>query len=259
MSLDRPAFSLIQGGASESGGARAEAPSFQYGHGLAHELRELNERWNNRLTIKVGALAKRYVEGRLSIICYTSLCPKGGKVESSFCVNSNGAVNDSIAVVINCAYARKPRDCQGWDKQLVLVDVVEFASFPNRKVPSFVRAYFVKDDILKIGCGFHCQSEMTGLCHSVPESVLRKMDAIPVLSERPDDVAGDVVEGHMQVVDRVADDQRDLGWQRLRAVPDAVAAGLRLLVHPKGVEVRFEESGDDRLQLVDVAYGPIDL
>ena len=258
-SPDRPAYSPSRPDATVSGDSAIKVARFKDADGALNELRKLKERWDNRLSLKVTSLGKRYAEGRLSIICYARWNPEPGKLKSTAGCDINAYGAHPIAVVIHSAYPGKPVDANGWHEQLMFVDVVELADLPKRVVPSLVRAYLVKDHVYELGRGFCYQSQTRGLCYSVPRFVFGEVDPIVALADGTRDLAGDMVERHMQVMDRVSNYQGDLGWRRIRVVPEEVRSGLFLRVDPKAVEVCVKEGGQNSLQLVDVAFGPFDL
>lgn len=246
--------------ASESSGVRsAEVVRFERVNDTLDKLRKLQERWNNRLQLKITPLRERYIEGRLSILCYFAGPSKPSDVHPATGIYNNCDIAEKIVVAINRAEAGELGNGDSWDEQLVLVNVVELAESPKRIVPSFVRTYLVKNHRAEIGSGLHYFSELTGLLQSVPRFVFRKVDAVGVQPSPFGNVARDMVERGMQVVNGVADDQRHGLWSRGRFVSDDVLAGLRVDVYPHSVEVSFEEGGDNGLKLVDVAYGPLDL
>lgn len=251
--------SIMQGWACGSGSPRPKVRSFKDQYDAVHELCELNERWNNRISSKIASLGKLYIEGRLSIICYASWNSEASNVEAPSSANGNLSVEERIAIIIYSADPRKLAYRDSRNEELMLVDVVELPEFPECKTTSLIRAYLVKDNCFELRSGFHYQSQIFGLCYTVPRFVLRELNSVAVSTSGSCDLVGDVVEGDVEVVDCISDDHWDFGWQRLRLVPDVVHARLRVRVHPQTIEVRFEEGAKHGLQLVDVAYGPIDL
>ena len=130
-------------------------------------------------------------------------------------------------------------------------------NLPKRVVPSLVRAYLVKDHVYELGRGF--PTEPNGGLALGPRFIFGEVDPIVALADGTRDLAGDMVERRMQVMDRVSNYRGTSVGGGYRVVQEEVRWGNFLHVDPKAVEVYVKEGGQNSLQLVDVAFGPFNL
>ena len=142
---------------------------------ILHEFRELDKRWENRLFAKVGAFGKRYLEGRLSIVCYLARTGETSDVKpapGSYCKSH---VFNGIAVAISNRGAMQGGQGDNRNEQSMLVHVVEFEQSPAIQVASLVRLYEVENYACELWKGAHYFSEQFNVLNVVPASVFREL------------------------------------------------------------------------------------
>ena len=130
-------------GGEASGGLLPEVVRLQKLDRTLNKLREFKQRWDDRLSLKVASLGKRYLEGRLSVICYASRNAEGGEIDPPSGLYNGRAIDDLVAVVIHSADPTQSVDGERGDQELVFVDVVELTDLPKKVAPSSIGAYLV--------------------------------------------------------------------------------------------------------------------
>jgi hypothetical protein len=221
-------------------------------------LRELKQRWDNRLILEREPWGEAYLAGRLSVVCYLQAI---GRLDGEVCTSAqhgNADIAKGVLALVYGANANHAPNVNDGNEESVLVEVVKLRDFPKMEVPSFVRLYRVHDEVGKIGEGFLYASQGPGVGYKlVPFFAYRERDPIIVL---PNGVEGNVVEGRSEVVDNISDDKWNLGWKRAeRGYLQKMLPWFSLTVHPDCAEFRIEKCVKDRLQIIDVAIGPLDL
>ena len=239
---------------------------------LRHELDTLNQRWNDRLTSKdFRALGESYTKGRISLLLYFKHS-KGSIMNHGLEITGGGLAVDTDTIVvhlINEFNAVKFIGNKDGQHEIVLVDVVSLANFPNSKTSTLVRLYRAKEQACELGKCFHYSTvlwrfrarfigRLEGLAKCVPRLMDREIcSAVSAVTGAPK-ARGNVVEGAIHVVEGIPDAKQSFRWKWLRS--DAVDfSSLRVVLHDKFAEVSLGEALNDVFELIDVAVGPFDL
>src|SRR5207244_1531652 len=177
--------------------------------------------------------------------------------QHSVAANSHAASTKGVVVLVFSADVKEGRDRDGRDQNPMFVHQVNLVKGPQGVIPSLVRLYRIEDRVhnvrprnlyLSIQRGYHFLRSLqdgkteppcgdpAGLGHNLP---------------------GDVVKGGAQVMDGIANEQRDFIGQWLGFKLQDVDA--LIVLDTKSVEVRFQKGVDTGLQITDVMFGPFDL
>lgn len=223
---------------------------------LKNQLREMGQRFENRLVFERCSAAKLYISGRFSLLVYLDLAVASDEALDSSLQNRRVSDLENIAVLIFDLEVHEAGDIDRRDDELVLVDVVQFPQFPDLKLASRVRLYFVENELGEIGQGLLYRS-IGGRFkfHVVPFFTSRETQPIYVDARNIND---DVVECRPQVMNCIPDNERDLGWKRGGRVDlERISAGITIFLGDQFAEVRLQEGRDYVHKLMDVAVGPM--
>jgi len=230
-------------------------------HDATNELRELEERWDNRLTFENLSFVEKYREGRLSVALYFNIAGHAYKVQYSTLVNYQSAVAKNHRPDFGVDV------CQGNDgnrrnQQPVLVDYIETVQSAEGAIPSVVIGFY---DIKQDG-------DDVGTCNLYFSSVNSCFKFLPCISEgeirvtrwgstrHRNDLASHEVQGGAQVMDRVTDNQGNFAGKRLGYFElNEAASRILLFLDVKTAKVCFDECGEYPIKLVDMLFGPFDL
>ncbi len=255
------------------------------GDDAINKLRELMERFKDRLTLDNLRLAERYVKGELLILVHmrSSCCPTnapdfGVIFQGSHILRSKRkwprkVVRESRDGIASggphagqhdseCgAEIVDHRGIDGCDRhqEAVFVEVVKLMQHPELVIPSLVR--FGRIDGL-----------YRGWTHSLYFSRTRGFVFIDALCDREisrlsgnifvgkDELIGEVVESGSQVMDRVADEERHVvGNVPHNFDTKDLITGLRLLIGSDEVRVGLKKHLLSDFKITDVMLGPFDL
>lgn len=262
---------------------------------LLDRVRELHERWQQRLTLDNLALAKRYLEGELRILLHLTRPRRDMGADAGaeeFCAvlqrelsvgRTEGVLGEGLGpgrrlapLVLGRArggHHEPPRllrhrakvedevpvGCAYRDEQTVLVHVVELGDPVERVVPSLVWLDRLDKVHRRLARALYF-SQALGFkfLGSVPDGELGAGDVGPSVHQH--ELASQQIERGAEIVDDVADDGGP-AERRLRAHPDAEnpLAGLRIFLGHDLIGFGIEEGTDLRFKITDVLFGPFDL
>ena len=226
------------------------------------ELRELMQRWDDRLTAQGLSLVKAYVKGRCSVALYLDI---GTGSERAY-VNYSATTDDESTA--RERYTADPRidvsECGNGRyryQQSVLIRNVETVKCVDGVIPSFVRLYGIDDQIDDVGPGDLYLSAIYGVHKFLPRISKRKVrPSIRGSSGERYDLASQEIESRTQIVDRVPDNERNFAWHGLGLLElDNVLARVEIFLNAETAEVRIQEIGEHPIKLVDMLIGPFDL
>lgn len=172
-------------------------------------------------------------------------------------LDSDKGACDTVAAVIFNVDTMQGGNGNDRNEELVLVDVVKLCQFPNLKLSSRVRLYFIKEEAGKArklppyrfvnGRGFYIRS------------TLPDREADPVRIEAGE-LYDDVIKRRPKIVHNIANDGWKHGWIRGGRIHlDKIAAGITIFLDGQFAEVRLKEGYDRFCILANVAVGPFDL
>jgi len=230
-------------------------------HDARDELRQLMQRWDNKLTFENLSLVEKYGEGRCSVVLKLD-------VASGRCYY----VQYSARTDTKCA-VYKPRTTDyrvhiskfsnrhDWYQELVFVSNVESVESAKGIIPSLVRLYGVKDEIYDVGTCDLYFSTINSSFKFLPRIFDWEMRPLGRYSaSHGHNIAGHDVQGGAQVMDGIADDERYFTRQRLGHFEfEDVASRIRLFIDAHSAEVGLDECAKYPVKLIDVLVGPFDL
>jgi hypothetical protein len=198
---DRPG---IRNRNAPSCGAKVE--SLEAFDRLKGEFSELIERFKNRFTRERCSWSEAYAQGRVSLVVYFNWpteCLGGRKTIAGRKPNVGG----EFSALIFHAHSESMGLVVCRQNQAMLVDTVKLGKFPQPKLTSVVRLYFVNDERGEVGEFRLYRSVMLGLrYYVVPRSA--DWQGHPFYAGNSDH---DVIERGSQIVNGVPDYQRNAG------------------------------------------------
>ena len=239
---------------------------------LGAEFDTLQKRWENGFSGKdFQTIGEGYLAGRLSLICdfHLTVGPIPHQLENPPSFNPNCHKTAPLVVhIINKAHVSDLRDGDGWNDQIMLVDVVGLPDLPETKIPSLVRLY--DGEKLKgyqgerlhyasIGWGFLSWSgRHKGLTQSVPsfigwESYARR---VPGLCEHQS--RHDVVHSGGHAVESIANSENNILRDWCRDDAKEFFSSLRVTLFNDFAKFAIGVDFKPMLRLTNVAIGPID-
>ena len=230
--------------------------------GLADGIREMHERWNNRVLWKNLNLAKSYGEGRLAVL-----------IELDGVSEVYGTPSDrpaERAEEVGTAHFPEYRTVwtyqldigrgasgDGRDDDRVLVYDVEPGNRKEVMAYPAIVSREANEEFLRIVSG--CYYSITrGFVINNTATMGQKL-GVPVLctAVQPHQFPLRVVKRHTEVVDGIAQNQRDIGWQ-LRCVADSGHFGgcIGIFLGAKDVRIEIGVGPESGIKVRDVLFGP---
>lgn len=232
----------------------------------ANEMREIAQRWQNRLSAERHTIAENYAEGRLSLICDLNILAPDARVDRDARMN-HCPLSDSEVFASAIFTVDGPNVCNIFlrNQEPVLVFNVETVKSPNRfSYPSLVRLYRIHDEFeYQFGSPLPLlfQSAIDGVYKFIPGRADRKVSVrVPSSGCIEFDVAHREIESTSEVVDRIADSEKHSVWGDLihADLKDAISS-LRIVLDQNTVRVSLGEFSRLQVEVVDVLVGPFDL
>jgi len=220
---------------------------------LKGEFAELVERFQNGFVLERGSWSEAYAQGRASLVMYFKWPEEclGGRKSV---VDCEPKIAGALSALIFQVYSQSIGLIGRWQNQTMLVDTIKLGKFPQQKLASLVRLYFVHNERREVGNGLFYRSIMCGLRYYI---VPRFADwqGHPVYAGNGD---YDVVECGSQIMNGISDNQRNAGWKLCYADDlDALLSGLEIVLDTQSCEVRIQKGAVLTDKFVDVALGPL--
>ena len=229
-------------------------------HAAGDDLRKTYQRWDDLLALERLPLSEAYSEGRLSVVLKLSLSGQACHyAEYRASRYFEGAVLH-LDPPDNERHVCKGGHGDHRKQQEVLVRDVHLVDGAERIVPSLVRFDLI-DNGGDDGLARHLyRSTLNGCFHFLFRVPNRKLD-VPARPIGPvDNLADHKIEAGSQIVNGVAEDQRDaIGDGGCHPELKDVLSSVRILLDSKTAKVSFDEGVERGIQLVDVLIGPFDL
>lgn len=251
---------------SRQAGALTFNQNFERIKRFRNQIGNLNERWNNRLSLKGRSLAEAYVNGYCGIVLYCDgLVGSAGESSDPVWACSVVAEQVSSGGISGPIYidASNVGNGDGRDQEVVFVVVVEVIEPPKRFVKSILRPYLVEKRLLSTRDGALYQVQDRGGFEIFPFGMNGEM-FLRAGFNSPANSGCDVIERGSEVVNCIPDHDRQnfRNWFQ-RLVVDINSGFLRVgkdraFVARDDIEVAREGFGQ-RPQLINVAIGPFNL
>jgi hypothetical protein len=245
-------------------------PLLEFINDCGDELRQLKQRWDNRLVFEGLSLPEKYREGRLHISLDINLDILSSGEIKAYRVQYSALPHDHVdlimpvvdeqAAIDNNVCDSDVRNAECRKNKKVLVCDIKLVESPDGVIPSSVRGYLISDTLNYIGSTL--QYSILHRCYKmvpiVEESELRfiSRDA----AYRFDHRAVTDIERRADIVDRIADDKWNFPSERLvlAQAPDPLI-GLDIILQRDAVEARSCEGSKIGAKYLDVMIGPFDL
>ena len=234
-------------------------------------LRNLMERWENRLTFEsVRSLTEEYRKGRLSLICYAER-PLERRLEQVI-INDISAGTHQVCLpleplvigLVYQAYIPHLSDRQNGRQEFVLISNIQPVQSIDGVIPSFVRLYPVKDEVHNV----HPYAEDRRLFFScidlsyqfVPFFEDGKPEcSIGLPSRFLNSLISQSIKSRSKIVYSITNDQGQFSRGTMYYQFTDIVTSLRIFIDRKAVKVSLDESIKKSLKLLDVLVGPFDL
>jgi hypothetical protein len=236
------------------------------------KLSKLNQAWKNRLTLNNRRLAERYLNGTLRICVilnarresskfvailnkYDTLTVAGGWNrhlefgDPDFSLRNTGGVKKN-ANLVDSDNSR--------NQQSVLIEIVKFGDFPERRIPTVVRLHrldeadgaWVDALYLSIKLGF-----VFG--RTVVDREAKRLEVFsPGFQGK---LADQMVKCRAEIMNGVADNEREIDRDWDQAEAYNCLSSLRVVLSNETLTVGFGPGHAPLCNIVDVLYGPFDL
>lgn len=230
------------------------------------DLSDLNKRWQNRLILEGRSLAEAYVNRHCGVVLYGDVPQK-----TSDCVECLWACSISRMQIIAEAWSTRHGnvdagyvgDCDGRNKEVMFIVVVEIVEPPKVLVRSVLRPYLFEKRFLSSRDGFLYQRKDRSGFEVFPFGMNGEVFFSPML-DAPANPCRQMVERGTQIMGRVSDYQRQqFGDWLQRAVVNIQPGFLKLgkdrvLIECDLVEASVQGLGESP-EFIKVAVGPFNL
>jgi hypothetical protein len=257
LKTDRPAIENHKLGVLASEAVRLERLNDS-----SDKLRELMERWDNRLTFKGLSFIERYLKGSLKFLAVFDIL-RGGETHHYHAIlyraKSDTFHFDDKLVSLRYGDIRHSNIIEYGNQHLVLVRNVEIMNGTKRFIPSFVR-FEPANDIDDIWAGSIYISLFNHMIKVIPTSSEREINTVNIGTVEPNKVAGKKVKRSSKIMNGVSDKTGAITWSPF-SDPDArnLFTTFRAIINDNNIRISFQECGDFRVQIRDVALGPFNL
>jgi hypothetical protein len=222
------------------------------------ELRQLFERWDNRLVFEGLPLAETYAEGRISIALYFQR-GKRRRIEIPFSrsfKNQFLEFKDGFFVIFKAEIGEGNKP-QYRDQDPMLIHNIQVVQSIKGIIPSTVRLYSINDEIADFGTHSLYFSTVDLTYKILPFFMERKFD-FPVRAGN--NRAHHQVEGRVKIMDGISDNKRyPIGNSLNKLTSEDIIPRLSIILDVETVKVGFEKPRPEFYEIMDVLVGPFDL
>lgn len=242
---------------------------------FARGLAALQQRWNDRISGKdLRVIGEAYRNGRIAIaLHFDAAISESGqwKLPSGLEVDFRDV--DLIVVLVANDDIPQAGYGESGNNQIVLVEVVGFSDLPNQEISSTIGFYLAKKQEGESGARLHystiswtsllarggrCEGGLKRFPGFINWEVYpRRLLATGPLG--PHYATGDIVKGGIKIMETVANGERQVGWKLTRLDVDFLASALQVRINHNTAEVALSDGLKDRVRLLEVAVGPLDL
>lgn len=267
-SLPRQADALLPVPARGDLGGQASQEFFEGAERLRDDLREIRERWDNRLILEETPFAKGYFDGRFEIVLHGNRRVEADEINWFCPIPASAAVfKESVSRSdVDVIYSE---DGDGRQNKVVFVDIVQIGDSPKIAIPVAVpvRLYRIPDKDCSVGHGLLYRNVSTLGFKVFPFSRDWEGNGSIVNGSRclGDERGRAMVECGSKVVNRIAYDQGKEIWEWLFGdVAQVKTIGMRQdcfragALHSDFVKLTGQ-GGRVADKAINVAVGPFDL
>jgi len=228
----------------------------------AHNVRQLNERWNNRFTFHKQSLVEQYRHGRIALICDLDISTAKAFADTEVTFREHPSSNaNRFATLIFNANVINLRDVQDWKQKPVLVENVEIVQGTDGVIPSLVRFYDIHDEVRDCLGGWAYCSAIDGCYKFIPGIGDRESSVfVPPVSSPKDNFINGQVQRPPEIVEGISEDERKLLWKGLSYnYLKNIISSLKITLNAETVGVICGEGKNSFVKVIDVLFGPFNL
>jgi hypothetical protein len=219
------------------------------------------QRWNDRLVLEGSVLSEVYLSGRAALVLYCDLSmDRLGDLQTKGRFIGESSGSDGTAIFILKAHIKDNHKLNHWDEKMMLVPDVHVVKPPEQDIPTLVGLYLF-DNKLTIGHDdlLLFQSTLDFGFKFFPR--IKYWEACP-FSRGTDELVPHKVESAPQVVERIANDERTVDTREkilTKLHAEEVLSSMRVVIDDHTVDVSLSEVTQERVNIVDVLVGPLNL
>ncbi len=228
-----------------------------------NEMREIAERWQDRLTVERHSIAENYADGRVSLICDLNILAPDTRVDRDAGMDHCPFGHSEIFATAIFAVDRPDMSNVFLrDQEPMLVFNVESVQTPQGfAYCSLVRLYRIHDEVDDCFGGLLFQSTIDGNYKVIPGRANRKMSVrVPRSSSLEFNVAHYEVKRASEVMNGVSNNEEDSFWNGfICADLEEAISSLRIVLDRDTVRASLGKLPRLSVKIVDVLIGPFDL
>jgi hypothetical protein len=228
-----------------------------------HKLRQLQQRWDNRLILEKESFFEAYLDGRLCVGLVVDIGGRAFGNGTSVTEDANTMGREWTCGVLLYKFNPGLKRVTGEDDGSMLIDVVQSVECPKGKVPSLVRLYRIDDKLAKVGADLLFKSAIDGLYKFFPRFMHGEVDltSTGVATQVADDLSYGVVERAPEIVNGITDDHTKPVDSECAWGPKIKAqiTRFRVFIDERSVTLVHQEAIDPSLRISDVLIGPFNL
>src|SRR5216684_2386144 len=206
------------------------------------------ERLKNWLALHRQSLVKKYMNGRLTLICDLEVFMAGKRRKGKSGAAENPQTNGKfLAPVVLKARIMQCADSQDWKQEPVFIKNVEFVQGPDGVIPSFVRFYGIHNEVCDCFGGLVYQPTFDGSYKFIPGfSEWESGEVIVTPKPTKNDLIDCDIERSLEIMEGVSSNERKVFFRKGLSFLEVenVISGFRVLISDKTVEVACLEVRD---------------
>lgn len=226
---------------------------------LRDRLAQIEERWNNRLSLEKCSFAEEYIKGRINIALYFRLGNFGsedGNGSDSIVDTDDRVLNTYYAIFIGNLFEKNTSDPKDDGNELVLANSVKLGNGPQRTSSAFIGLQLGHNILAQPGASLIYRSYISAGYKLFRQFVKREIN---VHATGANNGESSVIECASQAMNRVTNMERHDGGQTQRPDLYAIARRIRITLYDEGMQIDRMQPLQDGLELLDVCIGPLNL
>ncbi len=217
-------------------------------------MRELFERWENRLTVEGISFAEKYIEGRISIILYVQFGAAEISVKQSVGADARGQGDREVSVLVFGVNINGD-NIENNDQAAMLINDVQIVQSVQGIIPSTVGLYRINYQV----ADFRTRSLYFSTVNRAYEflSFFKEWKLSTSIRIR-DGLADHQIESRMKIVNGVSDNQSRIGWE-FKVDLETDISSLAIFLDVQTARVSVSKPLHKGVEVTDVLIGPFDL